>query len=130
MNNQLTYIISGAGVQLVLFIGYTFLRNPKIYWTILILTIGLAAFGYLNMDRPNLEMVKGNAAAWTFLPLLFLIYFGVFRQIFLNLYKNEPLITGYMQTSWEQNEYRRLHFGDAAFTILILILPFITTLLL
>jgi len=129
MDNQLTYIISGAGLQLVLFIGYKLLKKPKNYWTILILTIGLATFGYLNMDRPSLEMAKGNAATWTFLPLLFMIYYGLFRQLFLKLFKNEPLMTGYLMMSWEQGEYRRLHFGDAIFTISTLILPFLTTLL-
>ncbi len=129
MDNQLTYIISGAGLQLVLFVGYKLLKKPKIYWTIFLLTVGLSIFGYLNMDRPSLEMANGNAATWTFLPLLFMIYFGLFRQLFLKLFKNEPLMTGYMQTSWEQGEYRRLHFGDAIFTISTLILPFLTTLL-
>jgi hypothetical protein len=129
MDNQLTYIISGAGLQLVLFVGYKLLKKPKTYWTIFLLTVGLSIFGYLNMDRPSLEMANGNAATWTFLPLLFMIYFGLFRQLFLKLFKNEPLMTGYMQTSWEQAEYRRLHFGDAIFTISTLILPFLTTLL-
>lgn len=129
MDNQLTYIILGAGLQLVLFIGYKLLKKPKTYWTIFILTIGLAVFGYLNMDRPSLEMANGNAATWTFLPLLFMIYFGLIRQLFLKMFKNEPLMTGYMYPSWEQGEYRRLHFGDAIFTISTLILPFLTTLL-
>ncbi|WP_131726163.1 hypothetical protein [Chryseobacterium sp. Leaf405] len=74
-------------------------------------------------------MVNGNAATWTFLPLFFMIYHWIFRNLFLILFGNEPLMTGYMQSSWEQGEYRRLHTGDAAFTVLTLFLPFLTTLL-
>ncbi|WP_417609066.1 hypothetical protein [Owenweeksia hongkongensis] len=129
MDNQLTYIILGAGLQLVLFVGYKLLKQPKIYWIIFLLTVGFSFFGYLNIDRHSLEMVNGNAATWTFLPFFFIVYFGLFRQLFLKLFKNEPLITGYIQTSWEQGEYRRLHFGDAIFTISTLILPFLTILL-
>jgi hypothetical protein len=129
MDNQLTYIISGAGLQLVLFLGYKFLKKPKTYWSILLLTMGFALLGILNLDRPSLEMVNGNAAFWTFLPVLFMVYFGILRQLFLKLFKNEPLMSGYMQWSWDQGEYRRLHFGDAIFTISTLILPFLTTLL-
>jgi len=94
------------------------------------LTVLIALFGYLNIDRESLKMVNGNAAEWTFFPLLFMIYYWVFRQLFLKIFKNEPLMTGYMQTSWEQGEYRRLHMGDAIFTILTLILPFLTTMVL
>jgi hypothetical protein len=74
-------------------------------------------------------MEKGNAATWTFFPVLFIIYFGLFRQLFLKLFKNEPLMTGYMRWSWEQGEYRRLHMGDAIFTISTLIFPFLTILI-
>ncbi len=129
MNNQLTYKITGAGILLILFLGYKILRKPKVYWTILIITIGIALFGLFNMDRPALEMVNGNAATWTFFPVLFMIYFGLLRQLFLKLFKNEPLMSGYYQTSWEQGEYRKLHMGDVIFTILTLILPFLTILI-
>ncbi|WP_027386249.1 hypothetical protein [Chryseobacterium gregarium] len=95
---------------------------------ILLLTILIALFGYLNIGRESLKMVKGNAAAWTFLPLLFMIYYWILRNLFLIIFGNEPLMTGYMQSSWEQGEYRRLHAGDAAFTVLTLILPFLTIL--
>jgi hypothetical protein len=99
------------------------------YFIIFIITILISIFGYLNLDRPSLKMLQGNAAAWTFLPLFFIIYYTIFRQIYMKIFKDEPLMTGYMQTSWEQREYRRLHFGDALFTILTLILPLLTILL-
>jgi hypothetical protein len=73
-------------------------------------------------------MINGNAAEWTFFPLLFMIYYWLLRKIFLIIFKEEPLMTGYMQSSWEQGEYRKLHF-EMLFTILTLILPYVTTLL-
>jgi hypothetical protein len=129
MDNQMTYILLGGIGQLILWLSYKILKNPKIYLGLFGLTVLIALFGYLNIDRESLKMVNGNAAEWTFFPLLFMIYYWVFRQLFLQIFKNEPLMTGYVQTSWEQGEYRRLHMGDALFTILTLILPFLTTLL-
>lgn len=125
----MTYILLGGIGQLILWLSYKILKNPKIYLGLFGLTVLLALFGYLNIDRESLKTVNGNAAEWTFFPLLFMIYYWVFRQLFLQIFKNEPIMTGYMQTSWEQGEYRRLHMGDALFTILTLILPVLTTLL-
>jgi hypothetical protein len=130
MDNQMTYILLGGIGQLILWLSYKILKNPKIYLGLFGLTVLIALFGYLNIDRESLKMVNGNAAEWTFFPLLFMIYYWVFRQLFLKIFKNEPLMTGYIQTSWEQGEYRRLHMGDAIFTILTLILPFLTTMVL
>lgn len=129
MDYQLTYIIIGGVGQLLLWLSYKILKNPKIYLILLCSTIIIAVFGYTNMYRQSLQMPNGNAAEWTFFPLLFLIYYWLLRQLFLKIFKNEPLMTGYMQISWDQREYRRLHMGDALFTILTLILPFLTTLL-
>jgi len=129
MDNQFTYILLGGGIQIALIIAYKILRKQKCYWIILISTLILALFGFLNIDRISLEMAKGSGASFTFLPLLFMIYFGAFRQIFIKLFKNEPLIAGYMQTSWNQGEYRKLHMGDVFFTILTVILPFLTIML-
>lgn len=129
MDYQLTYIIIGGVGQLLLWLSYKILKNPKIYLILLCSTIIIAVFGYTNMDRQSLQMPNGNAAEWTFFPLLFLIYYWLLRQLFLKIFKNEPLMTGYMQISWDQGEYRRLHMGDALFTVLTLILPFLTTLL-
>ena len=125
----MTYILLGGIGHLVLWLSYKILKNPKIYLGLFGLTVLIALFGYFNIDRESLKMGYRNAAEWTFLPLLFMIYYWVFRQLFLRIFKNEPLMTGYMQTSWEQGEYRRLHMGDALFTILTLILPFLTAFL-
>ncbi|PHS06376.1 MAG: hypothetical protein COA88_10830 [Kordia sp.] len=129
MNDQMTYILIGGIGQLALWLMYKILKNPKIYLGLFGLTILIALFGYFNMDRESLQMVNGNASYWTFFPILFMIYYWIFRQLFLKTFKNEPLMTGYMQSSWEQGEYRKLHMGDVMFTILTLILPFVTTLI-
>ena len=121
------YILIGGIGQLILWLSYKILKNPKIYLGLFVLTILIALFGYSNIHRESLKIVNGNAAEWTFLPILFMIYYWVFRQLFLKTFKNEPEMTGFMQLSWEQTEYRRLHMGDAIFTILTLVLPFLTT---
>jgi hypothetical protein len=130
LDNQSVYIFLGGIVQLLLWLSYKILKNNKIFIACFLLTVIIAYFGYSNWNRPTLQMKNGNAAEWTFFPILFMIYYWIFRNLFLIICGNEPLMTGYMQSSWEQGEYRRLHIGDALFTILTLILPFITTLLL
>lgn len=128
LDNQSLYIFLGSIGQITLWLFYKILRNREVF-LITLLTILIALFGYFNIDRESLKMVKGNAATWTFLPLLFMIYYWILRSLLLIISGNEPLMTGYMQSSWEQDEYRKLHAGDAAFTGLTLILPFLTTLI-
>lgn len=127
LDNQSLYIILGGIGQIILWLFYKILRNTKIFLIVLILAILLALLGYFSTSRESLKMPNGNAATWAFLPLFFMIYYWIFRNLFLIIFGNEPLMTGYMQSSWEQGEYRRLHMGDAIFTVLTLILPFLTT---
>jgi len=122
----MTYILLGGIIQSILWLSYKILNNPKVYSVLFGLTILIALFGYLNIDRESLKMANGNAAEFTFLPILFMAYYWMFRQLFLKIFKNEPIMAGYMQISWEQGEYRRLHIGDIYFTILTLILPMTT----
>ncbi len=129
IDNQLTYILLGAIGQLILWLSYKILKKPKIYFSLLFLTILIALFGYLNIDRESLQMANGNAAQWTFFPLLFMIYYWIFRQLFLKIYKSEPLMVSYMETYSAEAVYRRLHIGDLIFTLSTLMLPFLTTLL-
>ncbi|MET3538721.1 hypothetical protein [Chryseobacterium limigenitum] len=129
LDNQSLYIILGGIGQIILWLFYKILRNTKIFLIVLILAILLALLGYLNISRESLKMPNGNAATWAFLPLFFMIYYWILRNLFLIIFGNEPLMTGYMQSSWEQGEYRKLHMGDAIFTVLTLVLPFLTTLL-
>lgn len=126
MDNQITYILIGGIGQLILWLSYKILKNQKTYLVLFGLTILIALFGCLNIDREPLQMGKGNAAEWTFLPVLFMIYYWIFRQLFMKIYKNEPLMPGYMYTSLEQEEHRRLHIGDFLFTIVTLVLPFLS----
>ena len=129
LDNQMLYILLGGGSHIVLWLSYKILKKPKTYLILLLLSSIIGLFGYSNLNRQSLKMINGNAAEWTFFPLLFMIYYWLLRKIFLIIFKEEPLMTGYMQSSWEQGEYRKLHFGDAFFTILTLILPYVTTLL-
>lgn len=129
MENQLLYLYFGGGIQLLLFLFYKILKNNKIYWTIFSITSIIAILGFAKIDDLKLKMVNGNAATWLFLPLLFLIYFSLLRFVFLEIYKNEPIMAGFRASSWEQGEYRKLHLGDSFFTILTLILPFLTILI-
>lgn len=129
LDNQSLYIAVGSIVQIALWLFYKILRNTKVFLIILLFTILIALLGYFNLDRESLKMVKGSVATWTFLPLFFMIYYWIFRNLFLIVFGNEPIMGGYLQSSWEQGEYRKLHIGDSIFTALTLILPFWTTLL-
>jgi len=129
LNDQMTYIYLGGGGQIVLWLGYKLLKNPKVYLTCFTLAILLALLGYSNVNNKLLIMPNGNAAFCSFLPILFMIYYSILRRLFLVIYGNEPIMKAYMQPNWEQGEYRRLHHGDALFTVLTLILPFLTILL-
>ncbi|MDW9379116.1 hypothetical protein [Chryseobacterium sp. JV558] len=129
MDSQSLYIFLGGFGQIILWLSYKILKNRITYLIVLFFTILIALFGYLNINRETLKMPNGNAATFAFLPLLYMVYYWILRNLFLIIFGNEPLLTGYMQSSWEQGEYRKLHMGDAVFTILTLILPFLTTLL-
>jgi predicted membrane protein len=79
-------------------------EKTKTYLILLLLSSIIGLFGYSNLNRQSLKMINGNAAEWTFFPLLFMIYYWLLRKIFLIIFKEEPLMTGYMQSSWEQGE--------------------------
>ncbi|MDR4954328.1 hypothetical protein REB14_19280 [Chryseobacterium sp. ES2] len=129
MDNQSLYIFLGGFGQIILWLSYKKLKNRTTYLIVLFFTILIALLGYFNLNRESLKMPNGNAATWAFFPLLYMIYYWIFRNLFLIIFGNEPLMTGYMQSSWEQGEYRKLHIGDAIFTVSTLFLPFLTTLL-
>ncbi len=129
MDNPNLYLFLGGGIHLLLFLIYKTLKKPRVFWSIFVFAILLSIVSYINLDRPTLQMKHGNAASWLFLPILFLISFSVFRKIFIWAFGNEPLMTGYMQTSWEQGEYRKLHYGDAIFTISCLCIPLLIILI-
>ena len=114
----------GSAIHGLFWLFYKKLRKRKIYFISLLISSLLALYAILHIDSPEVKSVESDY--WLFLPGLSLVYFGLLRILFLNIYGNEPLMAGYMQSSWEQGEYRRLHFGDVFFTILTLFLPWIT----
>lgn len=118
----------GSVIHGLFFLFYKKLRKQKVYLICLLISSLLALYAILHIDSSEVKPVEKDY--WLFLPVLFLIYFGLLRALFLIVFGNEPLMTGYMQSSWEQGEYRRLHFGDAFFTVLTLMLPWLTIILL
>ena len=120
------FILIGAFTHIVLFFFYKRLVDPKIYILLLGVTVILAFIGYQNLANEYLQLKGGHAAKAMFLPLLFMVFYWLLRQIFLLIFKNEPLMTKANSPSWDQGEYRRLHGGDAIFTVLNLTLPYLT----
>jgi len=116
--------ILGSAIRGLFWLFYKKLRKRKIYFISLLISSLLALYAILHIDNTELKSVKKDY--WLILPVLFLVYLGLLRTLFLNIFGNEPLMAGYMQSSWEQGEYRRLHFGDVFFTILTLFLPWLT----
>lgn len=114
----------GSAIHTLIWLFYKKLRNRKIYLVSLLISSLLALYAVLHIE--NIEVKSVEKDYWLFLPVLSLVYFGLLRTLFLNIFGNEPLMAGYMQSSWEQGEYRRLHFGDVFFTILTLFLPWLT----
>lgn len=114
-------------MTIALLLGYKYLRRPKVYWSIFILSECLAAFGLFNLKRTSIEMARGSAATWMFLPILFLIYFGIFRKVYIKMYDKEPLTTSqFSDGEWDQGEYRKHQFQDWIFTAICMGLPFYT----
>lgn len=92
----------------------------KIYLISLSISFLLGLLGlYLRYDS-----IKGSS--FLLLPLFFLLIYQLLRFIFKLIYGNEPILAGRNQSSWEQGEYRKLHFGDVIFTILLLFAPIIS----
>ena len=118
----------GSAFHLFFWLFYKILRKRIVYLMSLIISSLFALYAILHLDGYEVKPIEKDY--WLFLPILFLIYFGLLRALFLIVFGNEPLMTGYMKSSWEQGEYRRLHFGDAFFTGLTLILPWLTIILL
>lgn len=92
----------------------------KIYVFSLIASIFLSILGLFYI----LEY-KEIKAFYLSVPFFFLIIYQILRFSFKLFFRNEPILSGYLQKSWDQGEYRRLHYGDVVFTILLLFLPVI-----
>lgn len=113
----------GSANHVILWLFYKSLRKRKVYLVSFLIASLLALYAILHIDSVELKSTEKDY--WLFLPILFLVTFGLLRIFFLIVFGNEPLMTGYRQPSWEQGEYRRLHFGDVFFTILTLIVSWL-----
>ncbi|UII24249.1 hypothetical protein [Fulvivirga ligni] len=128
MSEASVLMMIALGFHIILWVSYKLLRRLIVYIPVLLFTLGMAIFGYFNIDNPAFQMAKASAANFLFSPLIFIILFRMERFLFLKIFKNEPLLSGYMQRSWDQGEYRRLHFGDVIFTISCLLIPMVVPL--
>ncbi|GGP05536.1 hypothetical protein GCM10010992_22010 [Cloacibacterium rupense] len=115
------YLI-GIAIELI-FIGvmtFKLMIPPKLYFIFLLISFIIAFIGiYLRTYQNLLE------SYYLLIPFIFLVLYQLLRLWFKLFFGNEPILSGYLQSSWEQGEYRKLHFGDAIFTILLLFLPVI-----
>jgi len=128
MDTWRVYFWIGNGLLIALYVGYKFLLRPKFYWSALFISLVIAAFGLSKISDPELIGKNSGASIWLLSPFLFIVSFGIYRQIFLRIFKNEPLMTRAYMMSWDDGEYRRLHFGDAIFTVMCLMTPLLSLL--
>lgn len=116
------FLLFGFVIEII-FIGIMTFKTIipfKIYVFSLIASIFLSILGLFYI----LEY-KEIKAFYLSVPFFFLIIYQILRFSFKLFFRNEPILSGYLQKSWDQGEYRRLHYGDVVFTILLLFLPVI-----
>lgn len=113
------------GILITLILLYKKLRIIKVYWLVFSFTVLIALIGFINLDKTCLQMKNGHAATTLFSPLLFMILFGVLRKVFISIFNHEPLMSQPYAFSFDQGEYRKLHYGDVIFTIACFLLPII-----
>jgi len=116
------FLLFGFVIEII-FIGIMTFKTiipVKIYVFSLIASIFLSILGLFYI----LEY-KEIKAFYLSVPFFFLIIYQILRFSFKLFFRNEPILSGYLQKSWDQGEYRRLHYGDVVFTILLLFLPVI-----
>lgn len=114
------FLLFGFVIEII-FIGIMTFKTIiplKIYVFSLIASIFLNILGLFYF----LEY-KETKAFYLCVPFFFLFIYQILRFSFKLFFRNEPILSGYLQKSWDQGEYRRLHYGDAIFTILLLFLP-------
>lgn len=116
------YLIIGIAIELF-FIGIMTFRliiSKKLYFIFLLISITFGLIGFYLRFSQNL--VKSY---YLLIPLIFLFLYQLLRFVFKLFFGYEPILSGYKQQSWNQGEYRKLHFGDVIFTILLLFSPVI-----
>lgn len=116
------YLIIGFAIELF-FIGvitFKLIIPKKLYFIFLIISIIIALIGFYFRINQDLK-----ESFYLLIPFIFLVLYQLLRFGFKFFFRNEPILSGYLQSSWEQGGYRKLHFGDVVFTILLLFLPII-----
>lgn len=116
------YLIIGFAIELF-FIGvmtFKLIIPKKLYFMFLIISIIIALIGFYFRVNQNLK-----ESYYLLIPFIFLVLYQLLRFGFKFFFRNEPILSGYLQSSWDQGEYRKLHFGDVVFTILLLFSPII-----
>lgn len=116
------YLIIGFAIELF-FIGvmtFKLIIPKKLYFMFLIISIIISLIGFYFRVNQNLK-----ESYYLLIPFNFLLLYQLLRFVFKLFFGNEPILSGYKQISWDQGEYRKLHFGDMVFTILLLFSPVI-----
>lgn len=121
--NPDVYFIVGASTHFVFWLAHKQLYKKAFLFSAVAISV-IFIIVALNMQGIDaLQNKVGYAANWLLSPGLFLLTYVIARFLFKAIFKNEPIMAGYMQFSWEQGEYRKLHLGDSLFTVITLFLP-------
>ena len=129
MNAYTICLILGLIIHVAFILAYKKIRIQKAYLSLFSISTFLALIGFLMRNQPSVKFVDINASVFLYLPIFSLIYLGFLRLLFQKIYGEEPLMTKAYSLSWEQGEYRRLHFGDLLFTLFTNLGPIFTVLL-
>ncbi|WMN07869.1 hypothetical protein QYS48_30165 [Marivirga arenosa] len=131
MNYPALSIFLNFGI--ILTFAFLLLRysNTK-YIAFLVVSLGLAYYGFNERMNPELQQARGHASTYFYLPFLMLLYWQIFRALYKGFYRQEPTITwpGASTKSMDILNERKITYGDGFFTIGIFIAPFLTIILL
>ncbi len=108
---------------LVLFAFAKYLNKLRFLVALLFLSLLLAVYGLLNFNEPSIQVKYGSAAAFLFLPIVYLVFYLILRKVYLVLFADEPLMTAPYMFSWESGEHRKHNLPDVIFTLLTVLLP-------
>lgn len=122
-------IVPGLIVHFALILVYKKIRNQKVYLSLSLISSFIALTGFLLSNQPYIQYGEINASVFFYLPILSLLYLGFFRLFFQEMFGEEPLMTKPYAFTWDQGEYRRLHFGDLLFTFFTMLGPILTVML-
>lgn len=117
------YFLSGLTVQYLMLFFHQSLQIRK-YRILSLLTIIFFIACYIFIKSNVFTHLRNQGKTGPLLaPGIFLVVYFLLRKLFLLIFKNEPIVAMFYSLSWEQGEYRKLHFGDLIFTALNMILP-------